>query len=137
MSQRPNSDTTTEGIRVQAAAQYLPGDSVPERHKFLYGYHIVITNVGTERARLRSRHWVILDADNQRRDVRGPGVVGETPDLAPGESFDYTSSCPLETKWGTMEGSFTFTREDGRSFEVAVGRFFLVPSNPKIPSVSR
>lgn len=136
MGQRASSDTTTHGIRVQAAAQYLSGESDPERRKFVYAYRIAISNVGSARAQLRSRHWVILDADNQRRDVRGPGVVGQTPALGPGESFEYTSSCPLDTKWGTMEGSYTFTRDDGTSFEVEIGRFFLVPSNPKIPSLS-
>ena len=137
MTQPASSDTTTEGIRVQAAAQYRPGDSNPAQKQYVYEYRIVITNVGTTRARLKSRHWVILDADNNREDVRGPGVVGKFPDLAAGESFEYTSGCPLPTKWGTMEGSYSFEREDGQVFEAKVGRFFLVPSNPKIASHSR
>jgi len=107
------SDTTTEGIRVQA---------------------IVITNEGTRRAKLKSRHWIILDADNQREDVRGPGVVGKTPDLAPRERFEYMSQCPLRTPWGTMEGSYVFERENGEQFEAVIGRFFLVPSAPKFAS---
>ena len=102
MPQRPSSDTTTSGIRIQAEAQYLPGDSNPGLGKWVYGYHIVITNAGTGRVRLKSRHWLILDADNNRQDVRGPGVVGKFPELGPGEHFEYTSTCPLETKWGTM-----------------------------------
>src|SRR5262245_55938316 len=109
----PSSDTVTHGIRVQAAAQYMPGESDPDGKRFLYVYRIRIKNEGTRRAKLRSRHWIILDADNQREDVRGPGVVGKTPDLAPGESFEYMSSCPLKTTWGTMEGSYTFEREGG------------------------
>jgi ApaG protein len=129
------SDTTSEGIRVEASAQYIPKDSNPEGGQYVYGYRITITNVGTRRARLRSRHWVILDADNNRQDVRGQGVVGQFPDLAPGQRFEYTSGCPLPTKWGTMEGSYTFEREDATRFEVKVGRFFLAPNvPPRVPA---
>jgi ApaG protein len=131
-----NSDTATEGIRVQAAAQYMPGDSNPEQRQYIYAYKIRITNEGTRRAKLRSRHWIILDADNQREDVRGPGVVGKQPDLGPGESFEYMSGCPLRTKWGTMEGTYTMEREDGSTFDAVIGRFFLVPTAPKIASLS-
>ena len=131
-----NSDTVTEGIRVQAAAQFIPSDSNPEQKQFIYAYKIVITNEGTRRAKLKSRHWIILDADNHREDVRGPGVVGKTPDLAPGERFEYTSGCPLRTAWGTMEGTYTMEREGGEPFEAVIGRFFLVPSSPKIASLT-
>lgn len=137
MPQTHSSDTITGGIRVQAAAQYLSNDSRPEQRQFVYGYRIVISNVGEQRAKLKSRHWVILDADNNRQDVRGPGVIGKFPDLAPGESFDYCSGCPLSTKWGTMEGTFLFQREDGSEFEVEIGRFFLAPGNPRIAALSR
>lgn len=132
MPRPPSSDTATHGIRVQAAAQFLPDESDPDEKRFLYVYRIRIQNEGTSRAKLRSRHWIILDADNQREDVRGPGVVGKTPDLAPGESFEYMSSCPLRTAWGTMEGAYTFARPDGETFEVEIGRFFLVPTAPKL-----
>lgn len=127
MGRPPGSDTSTEGIRVVAEAFYRSQESAPAQRHFVYEYKIRIHNEGPERARLRSRHWVILDADNNRRDVRGPGVVGEHPDLGPGEEFTYTSSCPLQTRWGTMEGSYTFERADGRVFEARIGRFFLVP----------
>lgn len=130
----PNSDSVTEGIRVQAAAQFLPGNSQPDDKQYVYVYKIRLVNEGTRRAKLRSRHWIILDANNKREDVRGSGVVGKYPDLGPGESFEYTSSCPLRTTWGTMEGSYTFEREDATTFEVEIGRFFLVPSSPKIAS---
>jgi len=128
----PSSDTLTEGIRIQAAAQYMADESVPADQRFLYAYRIRITNEGTRRAKLLTRHWIILDANNQREEVRGPGVVGKHPDLAPGESHEYVSSCPLRTKWGTMEGSYTFQREDGTQFQATIGRFFLVPSAPPI-----
>ena len=122
-----HSDTLTQGIRIQARAEWVEEQSDPDRGQWLYAYRIVMSNEGSTPARLRSRHWIILDANNQREDVRGPGVVGKTPRLAPGENFAYASSCPLRTPWGTMEGSYTFERDDGSSFEVAVGRFFLVP----------
>ncbi len=125
------SDTITEGIRIQAQAEYKPSESDPDRRHFVWSYRVVITNEGTARSRLKSRHWIILDADNRREDVRGGGVVGKTPSLAPGERFEYTSGCPLRTRWGTMEGSYTFEREDGTAFDAAIGRFFLVP--PPLP----
>jgi ApaG protein len=128
MGRPASSDTVTEGIRVQAAAQYLDGESEPDQRQYLFAYRIRVRNEGTRRARLKSRHWIIVDADNHREDVRGPGVVGKTPLLAPGESFEYSSGCPLRTPWGTMEGSYTMERDDGTSFEAAVGRFFLVSS---------
>jgi ApaG protein len=130
--QKPSSDKTTRGIRVQAAAQYMPDESDPQAGRFLYAYRIRIVNEGTQRARLRSRHWIILDADNRREEVRGAGVVGKQPDLAPGESFEYLSNCPLKTRWGTMEGSYTFERDDGTRFQTKIGRFFLVPSAPPL-----
>lgn len=132
MADSPHSDTNTEGIRVQAAAQYLPGESKPEQAHYVYVYRIIISNEGTERAKLLTRHWVILDAHGDREDVQGPGVIGQCPDLAPGESFTYLSGCPLPTEWGTMEGTYTMEREDGDRFLAEVGRFFLVPSAPAI-----
>lgn len=128
MNRPAGSDTTTEGIRVIAEATFLAEDSEPEQHQFVYAYRIRIKNEGPRRARLKARHWVILDADNNREDVRGPGVVGKHPDLKTGEEFEYTSGCSLRTKWGTMEGTYSFEREDGSPFEVSIGRFFLVPS---------
>jgi ApaG protein len=132
MSRSPNSDTLTEGIRVQAAARYAASESQPDSGQYLFVYKIRITNEGTKTAQLRTRHWIILDANNQRQDVRGNGVVGNTPKLAPGESFEYESSCPLRTRWGTMEGSYAFTRDDGSKFDVAIGRFFLAPSTKPV-----
>lgn len=128
MNRPAGSDTTTDGIRVIAEAHFLPEESDPEQHQFVYAYRIRIKNEGQRKARLQSRHWIILDADNHREDVRGPGVVGKHPDLKPGDEFEYSSGCQLRTKWGTMEGSYHFEREDGAAFPVAIGRFFLVPT---------
>jgi ApaG protein len=126
MTQSPNSDTVTEGIRVQAAARYVPEQSDPEHERFTFAYRIVISNEGSQQAKLVSRHWMIIDAEGHREEVRGPGVVGEFPDLAPTERFEYTSGCPLTTSWGTMEGKYLMEREDGTTFDAAIGRFFLV-----------
>ena len=132
MDGTPHSDLATEGIRIQAAAQFLPQESDPDRQQYVYIYRIIITNEGDSSAKLLTRHWVIRDADGHRKDVKGPGVVGEFPELAPGESFQYISGCPLSTAWGTMEGTYTMERDNGDRFMAEIGRFFLVPSAPPI-----
>jgi ApaG protein len=133
----PHSDVVTDGIRIQAAAQYLSHDSDPGNGRYVFGYKITMTNDGPSKARLLARHWIILDGEGRREDVRGPGVVGEYPALAPGENYSYSSYCSLKTKWGTMEGSYTFERDDGARFSVRIGRFFLVPSAPPLNLESR
>lgn len=140
MATSPHSDVTTDGIRVQAAAEFLPHEQIPsemladgrEPAKSVFRYKITMTNVSERAARLLARHWIIVDADGKREDVRGKGVVGEFPKLAPGEAYSYLSFCPLPTTWGTMEGSYQFERDDGSRFQVAIGRFFLVPSAPPL-----
>jgi ApaG protein len=132
---KTGSDTITEGIRIQADAQYMPADSDPAGGQYLYAYRVVITNVGTQPARLKSRHWVIIDAVHKREDVTGDGVVGKSPRLAPGESFAYTSGCPLSTTWGTMEGTYVMERDDARTFRARIGRFFLVPNAPRLSAI--
>jgi ApaG protein len=132
VAQTTESIETTEGIRIRAAAQYVPGESDPDRGHHVYIYRIVIANVGRERAKLLSRHWIIVDANGNRHEVKGPGVVGEFPDLAPGASYQYVSGCPLPTEWGTMEGSYVMERPNGDRFHARIGRFFLVPSAPAI-----
>lgn len=122
----PNmSDRTTRGIRVGATAFFLPHESTTDEGRYLFGYRILIVNTGTQRVRLLSRHWLIIDANGNREEVRGPGVVGLTPELMPDEAFKYTSYCPLETPWGTMEGTYRMLGEDGDTFDVAIGRFWL------------
>lgn len=141
MTNSPHSDTTTEGIRIYAAAEFLPQENLPPEfqvadpeHKkhFVFRYKITMSNVGTAPARLLTRHWVIVDSEGRREDVRGRGVVGEFPKLAAGESYSYVSFCPLATSWGTMEGSYTYERDDGKRFQAKVGRFFLVPTAPPL-----
>jgi ApaG protein len=125
------SDITTDGIRVGATAFYLPQESNTDQRHFMYGYRIVIANEGSRPATLRTRHWVIIDAAGQSREVKGEGVVGEQPRLAPGAAFKYTSYCPLATEWGTMEGSYQFERDDGELFNVKIGRFYLTINKPE------
>ncbi len=120
------STARTHGFRVDVTPEYLPDHSRPANHKYVFGYRVRITNEDGRRARLKSRHWVIVDADGDRHDVVGEGVVGHQPDLAPGQAFEYTSYCPLETTWGTMEGRYTFVSEDEESFDIVVARFYLV-----------
>lgn len=122
------SDVVTDGMRVEVRPEYLPEQSRPDQHKWVFAYRVRITNQRPHRARLISRHWIIVDADGDRHDVVGEGVVGLQPTLAPGQSFEYSSYCPLETPWGTMEGAYTFENDDQTRFDVAVGRFFLISS---------
>ncbi len=119
------SDTITDGVRVGATAYFLPDESDPDEKKFLYGYTIVIKNDTDVPVRLVSRAWTIIDGNGKREEVRGPGVVGQTPRLEPGEAFKYQSYCPLKTPWGTMEGEYDMKRDDGTTFKVKVARFYL------------
>jgi ApaG protein len=125
MSTPALSDTTTEGIRIGAAAFYLPDESDPHEKNYLFGYRIVIVNESKTTVTLRTRHWKVIDADGHIEEITGPGVVGEQPTLAPGEGFKYTSCCPLRTTWGTMEGRYDFERPDGSKFAAEIGRFYL------------
>ena len=132
--QSGHSGTTTEGIRIRVAAQYLPERSSPAHGQYFYIYRVRISNEGEAWAKLRSRRWKITDADGLVEVVEGPGVVGDLPELAPGESYEYTSGCPLATEWGTMEGHYTFEREDGARFDAKIGRFFLALTTAPIAS---
>jgi ApaG protein len=127
-SLKGHSDTTSEGIRIRVGAQYVVEHSDPDRSHFVFAYRVVIENVGLEPAQLLDRHWIIVDALGERREVRGPGVVGEQPRLAPGERFEYVSGAQIETEWGSMEGSYGFVRPGGETFQARIGRFFLAPN---------
>ncbi|MEN3112840.1 Co2+/Mg2+ efflux protein ApaG [Uliginosibacterium paludis] len=113
-------------IHVEAQPQYLPEQSDPAEPRFTFAYHITIRNEGTVPARLISRHWIISDAHGNTEEVQGEGVVGEKPLLGPGESYRYTSGCPLSTAFGSMRGSYRFVTEDGTEFDAEIPEFFLV-----------
>ncbi len=119
------SDTTTRGVRVQVQPRYMPEQSDPKAGKYLFAYHITIENHGAETVQLVSRHWIITDGDGDKAEVKGAGVVGEQPRLAPGESFEYTSACPLSTPVGTMQGSFQMVTDNGHQFDALINPFRL------------
>jgi len=117
------SEALTDGIRVHVEPTFLDSHSDIDRGNFTFAYKIRLTNEGAMAARLVSRR--IVDADGHESVVEGPGVVGQHPNLGPGENFEYSSFCPLKTAWGTMEGHFTFERADGETFRATVARFYL------------
>jgi ApaG protein len=116
---------STPEIDVRVEPRYLPEESDPLQETYGFAYTITLSNHGEVPAQLISRHWIILDADGHREEVRGLGVVGHQPLLKPGEGFEYTSGCRLRTPTGTMEGTYFFVKEDGTSFEVPIPRFTL------------
>jgi ApaG protein len=118
-------DITTRGVKVEVQSQYVPDQSHPERDYYFFSYHVTITNLGEENVQLLNRHWIITNADGRVEEVKGPGVIGEQPSLEPGESFDYTSFCPLNTPVGTMEGSYQMVTEGGETFDAKIPPFQL------------
>lgn len=119
------SDTVTQGVRVQVMAQYSPEQSQPFQNQWFFLYTVQISNEGIETVQLISRHWIITDADHHVQEVRGLGVVGKQPVLEPGESFQYTSGCPLSTPFGSMRGTYQMLKPDGERFDVEIGPFAL------------
>ena len=115
----------TRGIRILVEPQYDPSRSNRAEGLWFYLYTVTIENQGTETVQLETRHWVITDELNQVEEVRGPGVVGEQPVLAPGESFTYTSGCPLKTSTGFMHGSYRMVTEGGEAFDAEIAPFTL------------
>jgi len=119
------SEAITRGFRVRVASQYLPEHSDPEHGQWHFAYQIEIRNEGDETGRLMSRHWIITDAEGREQEVRGEGVIGEQPELAPGEAFSYTSGCPLRSPTGAMRGSYRMLTPGGEHFDVAIAPFAL------------
>ena len=121
----PESEAVTRGIRVRVESAYVPDRSDPGEDHWFYAYRIRIANEGTERVQLLTRHWVIMDANGRTEEVQGPGVVGQQPVLSPGESFEYTSFCPLSTSFGTMHGTYQMVTEANEPFDVEIAPFSL------------
>jgi ApaG protein len=115
----------TQGIEVEVTPEYLPAESSPEALQFVFAYHITITNKGDTDVQLLSRHWIITDGAGVVHEVKGPGVVGEQPKLAPGQKHKYSSFCPLKTPTGNMRGSFQMVNNLGAQFDVKIPLFFL------------
>ena len=118
-------EAQTRGITVRVEPTYDPDRSDPEKARFFWLYTIEIRNAGTQTVQLLRRHWQITDAAGRREEVRGAGVVGEQPVLAPGQSFRYTSGCPLTTPSGFMAGSYQMATEGGERFDVTIPAFSL------------
>lgn len=119
------STATTEGIRVTVRAVYVPEQSSPRSRRYVFAYTVTIANEGDRPAQLRSRHWIITDGEGRVEEVKGPGVVGQQPHLAPGEHFEYTSGCVLKTPRGEMRGTYQMDRPDGSAFDATIAPFAL------------
>lgn len=115
----------TEHVRITVKPEFLESQTRPDEGKYVWAYTITVENTGPETITLLTRHWIITDAHGRRQDVRGDGVVGEQPTLAPGQSFQYTSGCPLTTPSGMMVGSYGMITSTGRPFDVAIPAFSL------------
>lgn len=116
---------TTRSIQVTVRPTYLPDQSDPDEAHYVWKYEVRIENRGAETVQLVNRHWKITDARGQMREVRGPGVVGKTPVLRPGQHFEYASGTPLGTPSGFMAGSYEMVSERGERFEIEIPAFSL------------
>ena len=121
----PVSHAVTHDIRVEVLAKYSPENSHPHQDEWVFTYTVRITNQGSETVQLLSRHWIITDGFDQTREVKGPGVVGEQPVLEPGESFKYSSWCPIKTPTGMMHGTYQMVRAGGEQFDIEIAPFAL------------
>ncbi len=116
---------TTRAIVVTVTPQYLPDQSDPANSQFVWAYQVRIENKGDIAVQLRSRHWKITDGLGRQQEVKGPGVIGKTPLLRPGEMFEYTSGTPLSTPSGFMGGTYQMVSESGEAFDIEIPTFSL------------
>jgi ApaG protein len=119
------SEAVTRGVRVSVVSEYAPTRSRPTEREWFFLYTITIANEGGETVQLISRHWIITHGSGHVEEVKGEGVIGQQPVLAPGESFTYTSGCELHTQFGTMEGTYQMVSRSGESFDVKIAPFML------------
>jgi ApaG protein len=120
-----SSTAVTQGIRISVRSTYVAEQSVPLARRYVFAYTVRIANEGAEPAQLRTRHWIITDGTGKVEEVRGPGVVGQQPFLKPGEHFEYTSGCVLQTARGEMRGTYQMYRPDGQMFDAVIAPFVL------------
>jgi ApaG protein len=133
---------TTRSIKVTVRPFYLDQQSSPAESHYVWAYHVRIENAGGETVQLRNRHWRITDELGRQQEVRGPGVVGEQPVLQPGQSFEYTSACPLTTPSGFMVGDYEMETPAGERFLIRIPAFSLdtpahIPPSPHSPQHPR
>lgn len=112
-------------IEVKVESRYLPDQSDPRENRYVFAYTVRLLNTGRVAAQLLRRHWIIVDGNGKVQEVRGDGVVGEQPRLAPGERYEYTSGAVLETAVGSMRGSYEMLAEDGTRFLAPIPAFRL------------
>ena len=120
-----SSEATTRSIRVRVESEYDPGRSYPNQNQWFFLYTVRITNEGPDTVQLISRHWIITDGAEKVQEVRGPGVVGKQPTLAPGQSFEYTSGCPLTMPFGSMHGTYQMINDRKEQFDIEIAPFTL------------
>lgn len=118
--------TTHNPININVDTEFLAEQSAPTHNRYAFAYTITINNSGDQPVQLLSRHWLITDSQERVQEVRGEGVVGEQPTIAPGQSYQYTSGAILETAAGTMEGSYQMINASGESFEAPIATFSLI-----------
>ncbi|MCP9760415.1 Co2+/Mg2+ efflux protein ApaG [Aquitalea sp. S1-19] len=113
-------------IEVEVSAFFIEEQSDIAHDQYAFGYQVRIRNLGNIGATLISRHWLISDAHGALQEVRGQGVIGEQPHLAPGQVFEYSSWAQLTTPWGQMRGSYQMQADDGQRFDADIPEFHLV-----------
>jgi ApaG protein len=131
MHDAPAYSAETDGIVVRVRPSYLAGQSDPDGGRWVWAYQVEIVNLTPSPVQLMARRWTITDATGHVEEVRGPGVVGEQPVIAPGEAYAYASGCPLGTASGTMVGAYYMTDDRGRAFEAQIPAFSLDVPDPK------
>jgi ApaG protein len=119
------SEALTRGVRVRVQSEYSADQSAPSKNQWFFLYTVTIANESAETVQLLTRHWIITDGTGHIEEVRGPGVVGKQPTMKPGESFEYTSGCPLSTPFGVMEGSYQMVTQNGERFDAKIAPFTL------------
>ncbi|MCP1198608.1 Co2+/Mg2+ efflux protein ApaG [Notoacmeibacter sp. MSK16QG-6] len=115
----------TEDIVVEVQPFFLPDHSEPQDNHFVWAYRVTIANGSDRAVQLRRRYWKITDGAGRVEEVEGAGVVGEEPRLMPGESYTYTSGCPLTVPSGVMQGHYTMQLDTGERFQIAIPAFSL------------
>jgi len=121
--------STNNNIDIQTTTAYLPGQSIPDEQRFIFSYTITITNNSDESIKLLTRSWHITDANGDVSTVEGEGVIGKTPNIAPSESFTYTSGSMFKTPVGTMEGYYQMRSKSGQLLQVDIPVFRLAIPN--------
>ncbi|MBU15149.1 MAG: Co2+/Mg2+ efflux protein ApaG [Gammaproteobacteria bacterium] len=114
-------------IEIEVNTQYLQEQSDPVNGRYAFAYTIGITNLGEETITLVNRHWRITDDNNRVEEVKGPGVIGQQPEIEPGQSFEYSSGAIIGTETGTMEGSYEMVAANGDKFLAPIPAFLLAP----------